>query len=162
MIDENNVENLGPNVRNSIRIQAQGVLLRLRSMLFGPVVISLLCCGLLAGEIQAKPAQKGQAPQALIQLNNSVEALVRKVSPSVVQVLVTGFKPLSEESHRESSLVFGKQLGVGSGAIVDSDGYIITNAHVVSNEHRVQVVLSSLGDEAPSTFSGSNLPWADP
>jgi serine protease Do len=155
MIDENNVENLSPNVRNSIRIQAQGVLLRLRSMLFGPVVISLLCCSLLTGEIQAKPAQKGQAPQALIQLNNSVEALVRKVSPSVVQVLVTGFKPLSEESHRESSLVFGKQLGVGSGAIVDSDGYIITNAHVVSNEHRVQVVLSSLGDEAPSTFSGS-------
>lgn len=157
MIDGNNVENLDLNVRNFIWIQIQGLLLRLKSMRLGPVIISLLC-GLLAGEIQAQPALKAQAPDALNQFNNSVEALVRKVSPSVVQVLVTGFKPLEEESHRESGLVLGKQHGIGSGAIIDSDGYIITNAHLVSGEHRVQVVLSSLGDEAVSSFLGSTSP----
>ena len=119
------------------------------------MIISLLCCGLLAGEMQAQSALKAQAPDALNQFNNSVEALVKKVSPSVVQVLVTGFRPLDEQSHREASLVFGMQRVIGSGAIIDSDGYIVTNAHVVSGEHRVQVVLSSLGDEGASAFSGS-------
>ena len=123
-------------------------------MRLGTVIISLFC-SLLAGEIPAQSAPKAQNTKALIQFNNSVEALVRKVSPSVVQVLVTGFKPLDEESHREGSLVLGKQQGIGSGAIIDPDGYIVTNAHVVSGEHRVQVVLSSLGDQGASAFSGS-------
>ena len=156
MINRNNAENSALDVGNFMWIRVQGLLFRLGSMRPGPVVISLLFCILLAGELQAQSALKTQPPDALNQFNNSVEALVRKVSPSVVQVLVTGFKPLDEESHRESSVVFGKQSGVGSGAIIDSDGYIVTNAHVVSNEHRVQVVLSSLGDEEPSAFSGSN------
>jgi serine protease Do len=47
------------------------------------------------------------------------------------------------------------QRVIGSGAIIDSDGYIVTNAHVVSGEQRVQVVLSSLVDEGTSVFSGS-------
>jgi len=148
MIDGNNVENSDLKMRNFMWNQVRGLLFRLRSLRPGLVVISLWY-GLLAGEIQA------QAPNALNQFNNSVEALVRKVSPSVVQVLVTGFKPLAEESHREASLVLGKQRSIGSGAIIDSDGYIVTNAHVVSGEYRVQVVLSSLGDEGTSAFSRS-------
>jgi serine protease Do len=104
--------------------------------------------------MQAQSALKAQSPEVLNQFNNSVEALVRKVSPSVVQVLVSGFRPLDEESHREASLVLGMQRVIGSGVIIDSDGYIVTNAHVVSGEHRVQVVLSSLGDKEDSGFSG--------
>ena len=133
--------------------QVQEPLFRRRSMRPGPLVICLLCA-LLAGEIQAQSALKSQAPDALNEFNNSVEALVRKVSPSVVQVLVTGFKPLAEKSHSEPNTVLGKQRGVGSGVIIDSEGYIVTNAHVVSSSRRVQVVLSSLGDEMASPYSG--------
>jgi serine protease Do len=134
-------------------IQVQKLLFCLRSLRPAAVVISLLC-GLQAGEIQAQSASKVQTPEALTQLNNSVEALVKKVSPSVVQVLVTGFKPLDEGSRGEASMVLGKQRGIGSGAIIDSDGYIVTNAHVVAGEHRIQVVLSSLGDEVASSYAG--------
>jgi serine protease Do len=134
-------------------IQVQKLLFWLRSLRPAAVLISLLC-GLQAGEIQAQSASKVQTPEALTQLNNSVEALVKKVSPSVVQVLVTGFKPLDEGSRGEASMVLGRQRGMGSGTIIDSDGYIVTNAHVVNGAHRVQVVLSSSADEVASPLSG--------
>ncbi len=126
MIAENKVGNPVLYVGNFGWIRFQGLLFRLSRMRPGLVIFSV-GCALLAGELRAHSAQKAQAPEALIQFNASVEALVRKVSPSVVQVLVTGFKPLDDESHRAGSLVFGKQRGIGSGAIIDPDGFIVTN-----------------------------------
>jgi serine protease Do len=153
MISTINAEKIGRNMRNLVWIQLSfgQCINRL-----GSFVLSLCCFGFLTGEAQASSALKDQSFKALIQLNHSVEALVKKISPSVVQVLVTGFRPLENESPKESGLVLGKQRGIGSGVIIDSDGYIVTNAHVVSGEQRVQVVLSALGDEASSAFTASS------
>ena len=74
--------------------------------------------------------------------NESVDALIRKVSPSVVQILVAGYGPV-EESHGNTSVVVGRQKAIGSGFVIDPAGYIITNAHVVSGAQVVQVVLPS-------------------
>lgn len=61
---------------------------------------------------------------------------------SVVQVLVTGYGPVDERSRGgETGLVIGRQRSIGSGAIIDPDGYIITNAHVVAGARHIQVVL---------------------
>jgi serine protease Do len=61
---------------------------------------------------------------------------------SVVQVLVTGYGPVDERTRGgETGQVIGRQRSIGSGAIVDPDGYIVTNAHVVAGAKRVQVVL---------------------
>jgi serine protease Do len=38
-------------------------------------------------------------------------------------------------------VVIGRQRSVGSGFVIDADGYVMTNAHVVANAQRVQVVL---------------------
>jgi serine protease Do len=78
----------------------------------------------------------------LRRLNDSVEALIRKVSPSVVQILVTGYGPLEETDHGNAGVVIGRQRAIGSGFIIDPSGYIITNAHVVNGAQRVQVLLS--------------------
>lgn len=81
-----------------------------------------------------------QSTDTLHKLNESVDSLIKKVSPSVVQVLVTGYGPIEQE-RGSTAVVIGRQRAIGSGFVIDPDGYIITNAHVVAGAQRVQVVL---------------------
>jgi serine protease Do len=103
--------------------------------LFAVCAVPVFCAA------QSSGAQN-RSDDALHKLNESVDALIRKVSPSVVQILVAGYGPV-EESHGNTSVVIGKQKAIGSGFVVDPAGYIITNAHVVSGAQVVQVVLPS-------------------
>ena len=78
----------------------------------------------------AQAAQKPvPADNPLVRMNESVDALTRKVWPSVVQILVTSYGARVESGRADSSVE------------IDPDGYIMTNAHVVSGAQRVQVVL---------------------
>lgn len=89
------------------------------------------------------PAEKSSAeetPGVLVQLNGALEALAAKVSPAVVQILVTGYGPLREEDKTQTAFIV-RQHAVGSGVIVDSHGYIMTNAHVVEGAERIRVAL---------------------
>ncbi len=85
--------------------------------------------------------------EELRKLNRSVDALIKKVSPSVVQILVTGYGPLEEGAHGSTASVIGRQKAIGSGFVIDPSGYIVTNAHVVNGAQRVQVVLPNTGEE---------------
>lgn len=85
-------------------------------------------------------AQDG-ASEDLRRLNQSVDALIKRVSPSVVQILVTGYGPLEEGDRANANSIIGRQRAIGSGFVLDESGYIVTNAHVVSGAQRVQVVL---------------------
>jgi serine protease Do len=85
--------------------------------------------------------------EALRKLNQSVDALIKKVSPSVVQILVTGYGPLEEGDRGNTASVIGRQRAIGSGFVIDTSGYIMTNAHVVNGAQRVQVVLTPTSAE---------------
>src|SRR6201997_536699 len=85
--------------------------------------------------------QASEAPGVLVQLNGALESLAAKVSPAVVQILVTGYGSLNEQSERSQTAVIVRQHAVGSGVIVDSNGYIMTNAHVVEGAQRIRVAL---------------------
>ena len=85
----------------------------------------------------AKPAEP---PNVLLQLNSALQSLAARVSPAVVQILVTGYGPLREQDRSQTAFIV-RQHAVGSGVIVDSSGYIMTNAHVVEGAQRIRVAL---------------------
>ena len=97
----------------------------------------------LTGGVCRAQTQKPVAyPDALERMNESIDALTRKVWPSVVQIQVTSYGPREQRtSPGETAVVVGRQRAVGSGFVIDPDGYIMTNAHVVANAQRVQVLL---------------------
>ncbi len=103
--------------------------------------VLLLCLAILtASPLAAQTTTPPRVtPNSLKDLSASVEALTTRVSASVVQVLVTGYGPVDDGNG--DGPIIGRQRGIGSGAIIDADGYIITNAHVVAGARRVQVVL---------------------
>jgi serine protease Do len=99
---------------------------------------------------------------------HSFAPIVQKVTPSVVQVYVTtkgggtgnfaGQQDLQDQLRR----FFGRQFpqmpeqpqnptekALGSGVVISSDGYILTNNHVVQNARTIQVKLTD-----GRTFSG--------
>lgn len=88
----------------------------------------------------------------LAQLNGALQRLAAKVSPAVVQILVTGYGSVQEESRKQTALIV-RQHAVGSGVIVDSDGYVITNAHVVEGAQRIRVALP-----LPPSDAGGQVP----
>jgi serine protease Do len=112
---------------------------------------ALLCLTVVSGRAQAQ----GRSTEELRKMDQSVGELIRKVSPSVVQILVAGYGPLEESDRGNTGVVIGRQRAIGSGFIIDPSGYIITNAHVVKGAQRVQVVLSSANsdDSADSVLS---------
>jgi serine protease Do len=103
---------------------------------------TLLACSLPAAA-QAPAEAPDKTPEILHQMNSSFQTLVKRVSPAVVEVLVTGFGAADEDDEDSSApSSIGRERSLGSGVIVDPDGYIVTNYHVVKGADRVRVVLT--------------------
>ena len=107
------------------------------------LTVPLLVCALAPAAHAQRPAPPAQDP--LARLNESVDALTRKVWPSVVQIMVTSYGAREESARGAADVVVGRQRSVGSGFVIDGEGYIMTNAHVVNGAQRIQVVLPPTG-----------------
>ena len=117
-----------------------------------PLVGLLLVVALNA--LPSGVAAQGKVP-GLADLSKSLEDLAQRVSPSVVQIFVTGYA-IPDETDGGSGGDPVLERGSGSGVIVDSTGYIVTNAHVIENATRIEVELpfASTGGDAGRSILG--------
>jgi serine protease Do len=87
----------------------------------------------------AQTGVKSPRPSKLLaEYSAALEDLAQSASPAVVQILVQRLAPVGKGDSQRTGFVT-EQEATGSGVVVDPDGYIVTNAHVVQNAHRIEV-----------------------
>jgi S1-C subfamily serine protease len=95
--------------------------------------LALLLASTALGQTGARPADLGA-------LSHTLQNVIAKVSPAVVQVRVTAYGPVTDGITGNSALL-GTQRNTGSGVILTPDGFIVTNAHVIEGGRRFVVML---------------------
>jgi serine protease Do len=105
-------------------------------LLFTSLMATLPLCAQIASPAQ-KPAV---SRRTLLELDDDLQALASRVGASVVTIEVSGLVPVQDPNTRQTTYI-AKEQSVGSGIVVDSDGYILTNAHVVEHSTSVYVLV---------------------
>ncbi len=95
-----------------------------------------------AGEVQLLPVGHGKN-QKTLRLPDFTQ-LVAQLSPSVVNVSVISEPTLSRRGELDPFDFFlRRRSSLGSGVIIDEEGYIVTNHHVVENADKLVVKLEN-------------------
>lgn len=81
----------------------------------------------------------GGVRKRLAQLSEDFQSLARSVTPSVVQIYVVGY--VTGGVGAPGDALLARQRSSGSGVVIDADGIIVTNHHVVAGAERVRVRL---------------------
>lgn len=119
-----------------------------------PTVFALFAALALSGPAPAQvpePLPDTLPEPSLAVLSDSIQTLVRRVHPCVVKIVAMGFSGQSEVGVNTG--IVNRGQSTGSGVVIDPDGLIVTNAHVLAGADRVQVTLPS--DAAPAAQDGS-------
>lgn len=82
------------------------------------------------------------ASDILRQYDGALDTVVEKVLPAVVRIEVSSFGRSEDSKYGRDADVISRQHVLGSGIVVDPDGYIMTNAHVVVGAQRIRVTIA--------------------
>ena len=72
-----------------------------------------------------------------------METLSHAVEPAVVKIFAAGLAPV-ESTDTNKTAFLAQQRSVGSGVIMDPQGYILTNAHVVQRARTLSVLVPDM------------------
>jgi S1-C subfamily serine protease len=127
--------------------------LKSRSTAISASLTFMLTTILLTGCSETEPVPQAEntakvSPQASIPADEPVAKVASKVGPSVVQVNVRAVQ--------ETPLGTQRGEGLGSGVIYRSDGYIVTNNHVIEGATAVNVAF------ADGTIEEASIVGTDP
>lgn len=103
------------------------------------LLLTIFCLWLLAAvSLNAQTEAQKKAMASLGSLSNAFEALSEYIAPATVQIFTKGY---GFGDGQTTASIIALQRSGGSGVIVDPDGYIVTNYHVVEDADQVQVLL---------------------
>ena len=110
-------------------------------------VLLLLFAGRACAQ-DAENAAQNKPTDALHDLSAALESLSHRAGRAVVQVFSTGFV-LNDEDDSGDAALLTRQKSTGSGVIFSSDGYVVTNAHVVKGGRQIEVQLAESYERSP-------------
>jgi serine protease Do len=115
------------------------------SLVFALAIVSLMLQTTTGAAAQTRP----RVGSTSAELSSALEATTALVAPAVVEIFTTSYTPANGLVPRTTDLVTTERAS-GSGVIVDPDGFLVTNAHVVRGAQRLRV-------EIPVPITGQSI-----
>ena len=115
------------------------------------IFMALMLCAVLANPAAAQPtnpsgplwteSSNAKTPADIARLNDHMNNLAEKLKPALVQVRVRRAAEAQTEGEQQPGTPEERRTS-GSGVLIRSDGYLVTNEHVVAEADRIQVKLA--------------------
>src|ERR1700753_4126290 len=109
---------------------------------FALAFICVVCLPSLHGQTKSPDATAAE-PGILKEYDQAIDQVAERAMQSVVEIEVTGYGvPEKDKDAGDHQQALERQRSLGSGVIVDPDGYIMTNNHVVAGALRIRVIIA--------------------
>ena len=118
---------------------------------------------------QGQSLQVSQSPQLSTELGTAIEQVASKAIPAVVHIVVKEHQEMANPFYSYKDNPFFRRffglpkdipkklerelIGIGTGVIIDAEGHILSNYHVVGGATKIEVTLSD-GTQYPASVVG--------
>ncbi|MBU1887809.1 MAG: Do family serine endopeptidase [Candidatus Omnitrophica bacterium] len=132
------------------------------------LLLTALMLGMVSGGVSAEPTDEALSLQeAFVRVSKDVGPAVVSISTEHVEHYQARYYPFSQFQDQFFDEFFSdffvtgpdrefKKIGLGSGVIVDKEGYVLTNEHVIHGADKITVTLPD-GREFEGQLTGSDI-----